>query len=159
MPSPPIEHSISNKLKELLELARKIDMLEHKSTKQSHEENWTKKTAEMLEIELEETDTEADDDGGMSKKRRPGGGDNRAQREAKMLRAELKEKLAERLIIKNSTLVIGSKPNHQRPSNKTRKLNNCFIKDPALIEGFLTNQNHAHLVGLDSSVNALNELS
>ncbi|PLW51421.1 hypothetical protein PCASD_00386 [Puccinia coronata f. sp. avenae] len=157
MPSPPIEHSISNKLKELIELARKIDTLEHKSTKQSHEENWTKKTAEMLEIELDDSDedSEADDQERKMNNKSKGGGDNKAMAQAKILRAELKEKLADRLIIKNNALIIRSKANQHRP----RKINNCFIKDPLLIEGFLAKQNHSHLVGLDNSVNALNDLS
>jgi hypothetical protein len=180
MPSPPIEHSISNKLKELIELARKIDTLEHKSTKQSHEENWTKKTAEMLEIELDDSDeewvllrqvlqvnkganacfllllsSEADDQERKRKKKSKAGGDNKAMTQAKILRAELREKLADRLIIKNNALIIRSKANQHRP----RKINNCFIKDPLLIEGFLAKQNHSHLVGLDNSVNALNDLS
>ncbi|EGG09921.1 uncharacterized protein MELLADRAFT_34213, partial [Melampsora larici-populina 98AG31] len=55
LPSPPIEHSISNKLKELVTLASKIDELEHRSTKKSADANWAKKTAELLDIE--------DDDG------------------------------------------------------------------------------------------------
>ncbi|KAG0152177.1 hypothetical protein CROQUDRAFT_35798 [Cronartium quercuum f. sp. fusiforme G11] len=56
LPSPPIEHSISGKLQELLVLAKKIDELEHRSSKQAHESNWTKKTAEILDI---------DEDGGQ----------------------------------------------------------------------------------------------
>ncbi|EFP75857.1 ATP-dependent RNA helicase [Puccinia graminis f. sp. tritici] len=153
LPSPPIEHSISNKLKELLELAKKIDTLEHKSTKQSHDENWMKKTAEMLEIDLDHSNDESDGD---DQDKQPKKGDNKAMTQAKILRARLKEKLADPLIIKNNSLIIRSKANHQ---HRPRKINNCFIKDPQVIKNFLSNQNHSHLVGLDRSVNALNELS
>ncbi|KAA1063898.1 ATP-dependent RNA helicase, partial [Puccinia graminis f. sp. tritici] len=55
-----------------------------------------------------------------------------------------------------NSLIIRSKANHQ---HRPRKINNCFIKDPQVIKNFLSNQNHSHLVGLDRSVNALNELS
>ncbi|KAH9454061.1 hypothetical protein Pst134EB_014158 [Puccinia striiformis f. sp. tritici] len=155
LPSPPIEHSISNKLKEMIDLARRIDNLEHKSTKQSHEENWIKKTAELLEIDLDNSNNESDgEDIGDSKNKKSG--DNKSMSKAKLLRQELKHKLNDPIIIKNSSLIIRSKLNTQ---TKTRKLNNCFIKDPQIIENFINHSNHSNLVGLNSNVNALNDLS
>ncbi|POW01405.1 hypothetical protein PSTT_12494 [Puccinia striiformis] len=133
----------------------RIDNLEHKSTKQSHEENWIKKTAELLEIDLDNSNNESDgEDIGDSKNKKSG--DNKSMSKAKLLRQELKHKLNDPIIIKNSSLIIRSKLNTQ---TKTRKLNNCFIKDPQIIENFINHSNHSNLVGLNSNVNALNDLS
>lgn len=161
MPSPPIEYSISNKLKELLELAKRIDTLEHKNTKQSHEKNWIKKTAEMLEIDLDDIEYDTSDHEGMSRTRRSS---TQTAHQAKLLRAQLRERLSDPLIIKNKSLIVrpkkqGNSSSSHRPNSSRKKFNHCFIKDSSVIEGFLSNQNHAHLIGLESSVSALNELS
>lgn len=52
----PFEHSILDKLRERLELAKRIDDVEHTASKQAHDDNWIKKTADAMDIEIDSDD-------------------------------------------------------------------------------------------------------
>lgn len=47
-----MERDLLDKLKARVELAREIDKIQHKITKDNYENNWLKTTAEAMEIEL-----------------------------------------------------------------------------------------------------------
>ncbi len=49
----PIELDLLDKLKGRVQLAKKIDVAQHKVKKQKHEENWLREAAEAMEIELD----------------------------------------------------------------------------------------------------------
>ncbi|CAE7102344.1 unnamed protein product [Rhizoctonia solani] len=49
----PVEHDILDRLKQRVQLARQIDLAQHKVKKDNHEQNWLKETADALEIELD----------------------------------------------------------------------------------------------------------
>ena len=53
----PIELDLLDKLKERVQLAKRIDTTNHRVKKDKHEKNWLKKAAEAMEIEL---DSDAD---------------------------------------------------------------------------------------------------
>jgi len=48
-----IELYMLDKLKARVQLARQIDVAQHKANKQKHEKNWFKETADAMEIELD----------------------------------------------------------------------------------------------------------
>ena len=49
----PVELYMLDKLKERIQLARKIDSAQHKVKKENYEKNWLKEAAEAMEIELD----------------------------------------------------------------------------------------------------------
>ncbi|KAK4701559.1 ATP-dependent RNA helicase DDX24/MAK5, partial [Phenoliferia sp. Uapishka_3] len=49
----PTDFSILDKLKERIELAKKIENAMHKATKAAHEDNWIKQAAEAMDIDLD----------------------------------------------------------------------------------------------------------
>jgi hypothetical protein len=53
LPELPSDFSILDKLKERIELAKKIESGMHKATKEAHEDNWLKQAAEAMDIELD----------------------------------------------------------------------------------------------------------
>lgn len=53
IPQMPFEIDLLDKLKERVQLAKKIDNTEHQSKKEKHEKNWLKEAAEAMEIELD----------------------------------------------------------------------------------------------------------
>jgi hypothetical protein len=53
IPDLPVEYSILEKLRERLDLAREIDSAQHKLTKEAHDENWLKQTAEALDVPID----------------------------------------------------------------------------------------------------------
>ncbi|EJU05616.1 P-loop containing nucleoside triphosphate hydrolase protein [Dacryopinax primogenitus] len=55
-PELPVEHEVLDKLKERMALAKKIDDIQHKIKKATHEKNWLQETADALEIELDSED-------------------------------------------------------------------------------------------------------
>ena len=48
-----IELYMLDKLKARVQLARQIDVAQHKANKVNHEKSWLKETAEAMEIELD----------------------------------------------------------------------------------------------------------
>lgn len=48
-----IELYMHDKLKARVQLARQIDVAQHKANKEKHEKNWLRETAEAMEIELD----------------------------------------------------------------------------------------------------------
>jgi ATP-dependent RNA helicase DDX24/MAK5 len=48
----PVERDLLDRLKGRVELAREIDRIQHGATKENHDKNWLKVTAEALEIDL-----------------------------------------------------------------------------------------------------------
>jgi ATP-dependent RNA helicase DDX24/MAK5 len=48
-----VELYMLDKLKARVQLARQIDVVQHKANKEKHEKNWLKETAEAMEIELD----------------------------------------------------------------------------------------------------------
>ena len=49
----PIELDPLDKLKNRIQLAKKIDIAQHKVKKEKHEKNWLRETAEAMEIDLD----------------------------------------------------------------------------------------------------------
>ncbi|CAE6388803.1 unnamed protein product [Rhizoctonia solani] len=85
----PVEHDILDRLKQRVQLARQIDIAQHKVKKDNHEKNWLKETAEALEIELD-SDMEARNEESHQAKK------NSAK--VQKLKLELKESLSEPLV-------------------------------------------------------------
>ncbi|CAE6395872.1 unnamed protein product [Rhizoctonia solani] len=85
----PIEHDILDRLKQRVQLARQIDVAQHKVKKDNHEKNWLKETAEALEIELD-SDMEVHNEKSHHAKK------NSAK--VQKLKLELKELLSEPLV-------------------------------------------------------------
>jgi ATP-dependent RNA helicase DDX24/MAK5 len=54
VPDLPVEYSLLTKIKERVELARKIEVASHRADKASHNEAWLRKAAEDMEIDLSE---------------------------------------------------------------------------------------------------------
>lgn len=52
IPEVSIEHYLLDKLKERIQLARRIDNAQHKIKKENHERHWLKEAADAMEIEL-----------------------------------------------------------------------------------------------------------
>lgn len=53
LPTLPVDYSILDKLKERIELAKKIDSGMHKATKEAHDDNWLKQAAEAMDIDID----------------------------------------------------------------------------------------------------------
>ena len=53
IPEMPIELDLLDKLKKRVQLARKIDVAQHRVRKEKHEKNWMKEAAEAMEIKLD----------------------------------------------------------------------------------------------------------
>lgn len=53
LPSLPTDFSILDKLKERIELAKKIESTMHKATKEAHEDNWIQQAAAAMDIEID----------------------------------------------------------------------------------------------------------
>ncbi|KAH7344801.1 P-loop containing nucleoside triphosphate hydrolase protein [Rhizoctonia solani] len=85
----PVEHDILDRLKERVQIARQIDVAQHKVKKDNHENNWLKETAEALEIELD-SDMEVHTEKSYRVKK------NSAK--VQKLKMELKELLSEPLV-------------------------------------------------------------
>lgn len=56
IPDLPVERDLLDRLKERVQLAREIDKIQHGFTKEKHDDNWLKITAEALELELSDDD-------------------------------------------------------------------------------------------------------
>ncbi|CAE6433126.1 unnamed protein product [Rhizoctonia solani] len=85
----PVEHDILDRLKQRVQLARQIDIAQHKVKKDNHEKNWLKETAEALEIELD-SDMEARNEESHQAKKKFA--------KLQKLKLELKELLSEPLV-------------------------------------------------------------
>ncbi|KAG8799847.1 ATP-dependent RNA helicase [Serendipita sp. 399] len=48
----PVERDLLEDLRERVQLAREIDKIQHSTTKENHEKNWLKITAEALELDV-----------------------------------------------------------------------------------------------------------
>ena len=53
----PVEYSLLAKIKERVELARKIEIAGHRADKASHNEAWLRKAAEDMEIDISDEET------------------------------------------------------------------------------------------------------
>jgi ATP-dependent RNA helicase DDX24/MAK5 len=53
IPDMSVELDILDKLKARVQLARKIDNMQHKVKKQNHDRRWMREAAEAMEIELD----------------------------------------------------------------------------------------------------------
>lgn len=53
LPSLPTDFSILDKLKERIELAKRIESTMHKASKEAHEDNWVRQAAEAMDIEID----------------------------------------------------------------------------------------------------------
>ncbi|KAH9855369.1 DEAD-domain-containing protein [Lenzites betulinus] len=95
IPEMPVELYMLDKLKERIQLARKIDNARHKVKKQNHERNWLRETAEAMELVLDSDLASGSDDatGGPSKHKRKALATKTAG-----LKAELKAMLAQPLV-------------------------------------------------------------
>ncbi|KAK4053043.1 ATP-dependent RNA helicase [Microbotryomycetes sp. JL201] len=83
-----VDFGVLDQLKTRLELAKRIELAEHRAAKDAHEKNWLKKTAEAMDIDIEpgmmsdddEVGMENDQSGKASRKRKRGGVGNEADR-------------------------------------------------------------------------------
>lgn len=60
IPDMPIELDLLDKLKNRVQVARKIDTAQHKVKKENHDRNWMKEAAEAMELELDSDFAEYD---------------------------------------------------------------------------------------------------
>ncbi|KAM0792433.1 hypothetical protein ACM66B_005110 [Microbotryomycetes sp. NB124-2] len=80
----PVDFGVLDQLKTRLELAKKIELAEHRAAKDAHEKNWLQKTAEAMEIDIEpgmmsdEGEEEHGGGGGKAGRKRKRGGDKQA---------------------------------------------------------------------------------
>ncbi|KAK0555614.1 ATP-dependent RNA helicase [Tilletia horrida] len=68
-----VEYSFFDPLRSRLDLAKKIDQVEHRASKESHDDAWLRKMAADADIDLDDGD-EVDSDGELSKNRKTGKG-------------------------------------------------------------------------------------
>ncbi|CAG8762306.1 4566_t:CDS:2, partial [Dentiscutata heterogama] len=89
----PIDGGVINSMKQRMDLARQIDQEEHKLQKGSHDDEWFKKVAEDLEVDL-------DDDLLFNKKKTNEGGQSNdsAKYKIQALKLQLKELLSQPLV-------------------------------------------------------------
>ncbi|KAI5479656.1 DEAD (asp-glu-ala-asp) box containing, RNA helicase [Pseudohyphozyma bogoriensis] len=83
LPVLPVDFTVLDKLKERIELAKKIESSQHKATKEAHEDNWLKQAAEALEVDL---DSDMDVSDGENS-----GGHRKSRKKAKGKAGEVKE--------------------------------------------------------------------
>ncbi|KAF9010036.1 P-loop containing nucleoside triphosphate hydrolase protein [Cyathus striatus] len=93
IPEMSIELSLLDKLKERVQLARKIETSLHKIKKKNHDKNWMKETAEVLGVELD-SDIVSDSDNEKKSSRK-----TQAAKTGEM-KAQLKAMLAQPLIVR-----------------------------------------------------------
>ncbi|KAF9467758.1 P-loop containing nucleoside triphosphate hydrolase protein [Collybia nuda] len=108
IPEMSIELSLLDKLKYRVQLARKIETMQHKIKKVNHDRNWMKETAEALEIELDSDFVSDDDEEKPSNQKRKA-----KDAKSAALKAELRELLSQPLVMRGvSTRYItsGSRP-------------------------------------------------
>ncbi|GAA5830226.1 hypothetical protein JCM11251_001275 [Rhodosporidiobolus azoricus] len=96
LPSLPTDFSILDQLKKRIDLAREIDLAQHKQNKQSHEDKWLRQAAEAMEIDMDE---DSDGEGGgarlSSKKQRA-----QVQAQVRGLKAQLEAMLKKPLMVR-----------------------------------------------------------
>ncbi|OBZ67324.1 ATP-dependent RNA helicase MAK5 [Grifola frondosa] len=95
IPEMPVELYLLDKLKTRIQLARQIDVAQHRMRKEKHDRNWLKEAAEAMEIELDsDLASELEDEEDVPSKRK------RKDADAKTgaLKAELKQLLAQPLV-------------------------------------------------------------
>jgi len=102
LPELPIEHGILDKLKERIALVKKIDDLQHRMEKATHEKSWLKDAAEALEVEL---DSDASDNETKTK-------DKHTAAQIVSYKAELRGLLSERLMLKGISARYVTSGNH-----------------------------------------------
>ncbi|PPQ66809.1 hypothetical protein CVT26_009656 [Gymnopilus dilepis] len=96
IPEISVELSMLDKLKYRVQLAKKIEIAQHKVKKTKHDRNWIKETADVLGVELDsDFVSDSEDENKPSNKRR------KAQdREMAAMKAELKDLLSQPLLAK-----------------------------------------------------------
>ncbi|CAA7264354.1 unnamed protein product [Cyclocybe aegerita] len=104
-----IELSMLDKLKERVQLARKIENAQHKVKKTNHDRNWMRETAEVLGVELDsDFVSDSDDESKVSTQKRKA-----KDRKMAALKAELKHLLSQPLIARGISakyITSGSRP-------------------------------------------------
>ncbi|KAJ2866551.1 ATP-dependent RNA helicase [Coemansia aciculifera] len=86
----PVDLDLVGRLRPRVDLAREIDLKEHKMNKESHEKNWFKKNAEEMDIELDSDFMSSSDD-------EYGGKAPQTEKHQKQLVQSLKAKLSQML--------------------------------------------------------------
>ncbi|KAF9788333.1 ATP-dependent RNA helicase [Thelephora terrestris] len=111
IPQMNIELYILDKLKARVQLARQIDVAQHKANKAKHEKNWLKETADAMEIELDSdfsiSDAEATPNGPTKRQQKAASAKNKGQR------LQLKQLLAQPLLaqgVSKRYITSGSNP-------------------------------------------------
>ncbi|KLO11285.1 DEAD-domain-containing protein [Schizopora paradoxa] len=91
IPEMPIELDLLDKLKNRIQLAKKIDVAQHKVKKEKHEKNWLRETAEAMEIDLD-SDLASEEEESTNKRK------EKDSQQTIALKAELKKLLAQPLV-------------------------------------------------------------
>ena len=117
LPSLPVEYTFLERIRERLQLAREIDSLVHRETKQSHDDAWLRNLAQDAEIGMESDEgSDADDNEAAVHSRsgrRRGKGARAARDQIGALRAQLDALLAKPLSARGVSqryLTAGSRP-------------------------------------------------
>lgn len=114
----PVERDLLDKLKNRVEVARKIDKIQHGATKENHDKKWLRDAAEALEIEL------SDEELGNGK------ANNEKDRQVKALKMQLSDLLSQPLMARGISakfITSGSRP---------------------IVDDLLRGENHDTLLGL-----------
>ncbi|KAM0753840.1 P-loop containing nucleoside triphosphate hydrolase protein [Meredithblackwellia eburnea MCA 4105] len=97
LPVLPTDFSILDKLKQRLELAKKIENADHKASKEAHDDNWLRQAAEAMEIDLDSDFEELDEDNNKKSSKKKV---NAKAAKAKALKAELQALLDKPLMMR-----------------------------------------------------------
>ncbi|KAJ2557520.1 ATP-dependent RNA helicase [Coemansia sp. RSA 1933] len=90
----PVDLDLIGRLKPRVDLARDVDLREHKINKRTHEKNWFKKNAEELDIELDSDFMPSDDDEDSS----IGQSGKLEKQQIKALRSRLNQLLSKKIL-------------------------------------------------------------
>ncbi|KAJ1905701.1 ATP-dependent RNA helicase [Coemansia sp. IMI 209127] len=90
----PVDLDLIGRLKPRVDLARDIDLREHKINKRTHEKNWFKKNAEELDIELDSDFMPSDDEEDSS----IGHSEKIEKQQIKALRSRLNQMLSKKIL-------------------------------------------------------------
>lgn len=108
-PAISVEMTLLDDLKARIQLARQIDLQQHKVKKQNHERHWLKDTAEAMDIELDPDFMSASEDESNPSRRQQ----KRTETKTASLKAELRELLSKPLLARGVSakyITFGSRP-------------------------------------------------
>ncbi|GAA96723.1 hypothetical protein E5Q_03395 [Mixia osmundae IAM 14324] len=126
----PIEHSILETLRDRVDLARKIDSAQHKANKETHDQDWLRKAAKEMEIDIDSEESASDE---PSDRGHRGSRIRKARGQAQQLQAELDRLIQQPLRIRGVSAKYLTSGSH------------------AFVDDLLASKNHAAVLGLSAS--------